>query len=54
MVLGSVELVSGCGELLEAGLDLAYGVGGKGDAHKGRDCMVWVIGWLVWAYGSGS
>ena len=37
VVLGSVELVSRCVELMEAGLDLAYGVGGKGYAHEWKD-----------------
>ena len=51
---GGMRLVFWCVMLVEAGLDSEYGVGGKGDAHKGRDCMVWIFGWLVGACGSVS
>ena len=41
---GWKKLVFWCVMLVEAGLDLEYGVGGKSDAHKGRYCMVWIFG----------
>ena len=41
---GGMRLVFWCVMLVEAGLDLEYGVGGKSDAHKGRYCMVWIFG----------
>ena len=43
--VGRVWLVFGCVEVVEVRLDLVYGVGCKGDAHKGRDSLdrVWLV-----------
>ena len=39
MRCGWVRLVFQCVVLVKAGIDLAYGVEGKGDVHKRSDCL---------------
>ena len=40
--------VAWCIAFVEARLNLAYGMGCKGDAHKGWDCLGISRGWKEW------